>query len=267
MTLSISESAGAFTANLETAGPHMAKTIKEWKEKDIEAVSDPDKRRWLGEEFFFRDPGRPMYIDSSYFFSPADGVILYQKRVAAGDPIVDIKGVPYSLRDALRAPQLEGDYLVIGIFMTLYDVHVNRSPYSGNLSYRSLPAIETHNWPMIGVETALLEEAGVWAPECEYLHKNQRMLNRIFASNLGLTYHVLQIADYDVGCITPFELAQNVSVAQNQRFSQIRFGSQVDLIIPLTPRLDFQLLQQDSMHVEAGVDTLVKIVEVAPVRN
>jgi phosphatidylserine decarboxylase len=243
----------------------MAKTLKDWIYTDVTPVSAPEQRRWLGEEFFFRDPVRPMFVDASYFFAPADGVILYQKRVAAADPILDIKGIPYSLRDAMRSPHLDGEYLVIGIFMTCYDVHINRIPYAGTLSYRSLPAIETNNWPMIGVETALLEESGVWAHESEYLHNNQRMLNRVVSASLRLTYYLLQIADYDVCCIMPFELSQNAPVAQNQRFSQIRFGSQVDLIIPLTEHIDLETLQETGVHVEAGVDPLVKVVSRKPV--
>jgi phosphatidylserine decarboxylase len=237
----------------------MAKILKDWIASDVAAVSDPAKRRWLCEEFFFRDPARPMYSDASYFFSPADGVILYQKRVSATASIVDIKGVSYCLRDAMRSPQLTGEYLVVGIFMTLYDVHINRIPCAGILRYRLLPALETHNWPMIGVEAALLANSSAWAPESQYLHKNQRVLNRITATRLPLTYYLLQIADYDVHCIMPFDVRQNVSMAQNQRFSQVRFGSQVDMIIPISDRLDFRTVAQTGMHVESGIDPLVKI--------
>jgi phosphatidylserine decarboxylase len=69
----------------------------------------------------------------------------------------------------------------------------------------------------------------------------------------------LQIADYDVDCVTPFTLAQNVPVSQNQRFSQIRFGSQVDIILPITERHAFETVQETGMHVEAGIDPLVAI--------
>ena len=72
-------------------------------------------------------------------------------------------------------------------------------------------------------------------------------------------YYILQVADYDVDCITPFRLKQNQPFAQNQRFSQIRYGSQVDLIIPLSERFDFEPLVDTGMHVEAGVDPLVKV--------
>jgi len=48
--------------------------------------------------------------------------------------------------------------------------------------------------------------------------------------------------------------------AQNERFSLIRWGSQVDLILPLDERFDFELCLEDHMHVEAGLDKLIKIV-------
>ena len=87
------------------------------------------------------------------------------------------------------------------------------------------------------------------------------MVNRIFASELGQSYYVLQIADYDVDCITPFDLKQNQAAAQGERFSMIRYGSQVDLIVPLSTRFDFTPLQKPGVHVEAGLDPLIKITE------
>jgi phosphatidylserine decarboxylase len=238
----------------------MAKTLKNWLDNDVAPVGQPEKQRWLSEMYFFRDPVRPMYVDSSYFFAPADGIVLYQKRITPVDPLVEIKGVAYTLREAMRDPTFERECLVIGTFMTFYDVHINRIPYAGILSYRSLPAIETHNRPMLGVELALLDATGDWTGKADYLHTNQRLLNRIVAPSLGQAYYLLQIADYDVRCIMPFELNQNVPVMQNERFSQIRFGSQVDLIIPLSTRYEFQTLQEAGTHVEAGIDPLVKIV-------
>ncbi len=72
---------------------------------------------------------------------------------------------------------------------------------------------------------------------------------------------MLQIADFDVDSILPFELKQNRPFSQNKRFSQIRYGSQVDLIVPLSERFEFTPTQQTGMHVEAGIDTLIKITE------
>jgi phosphatidylserine decarboxylase len=241
----------------------MAKTVCEWLETEVSSVRG-QPWRWLSEQHFFRDPVRPMYADPSYFFSPADGIILYQERVPASAPLVDIKGVSLSLREAMRLPWLEGEYLVIGIFMTVYDVHVNRIPYAGILNHRWLPPLETLNRPMLPVETCCLEQAGVWRDEAEYLRVNERVLNRVMSGPLQAAYYILQIADYDVRCIVPFERHQNCHFAQNRRFSQIRFGSQVDLILPLSGRHRFETVHEVGTHVEAGIDPLVKVVPGRP---
>jgi phosphatidylserine decarboxylase len=70
---------------------------------------------------------------------------------------------------------------------------------------------------------------------------------------------MIQIADYDVDSITPFELRQNQPCLQGARFSQIRYGSQVDLVIPLSPTLDFEPVLPVHHHVEAGIDPIVAV--------
>jgi phosphatidylserine decarboxylase len=150
--------------------------------------------------------------------------------------------------------------LVLGIFMTFYDVHINRIPYAGRLCYRELDPIDSYNYPMLDVEKDLLGELPAYANHARYLLNNQRLLNRVFSTELQQQYYILQIADYDVDAITPFDLKQNQMVSQNQRFSQIRYGSQVDLIIPLSERFDFEWAIESGYHVEAGLDPVVKII-------
>ena len=221
---------------------------------------------WLSEQHFFRDPVRPTYADTSFFFSPPDGIVLYQEEVDPDESIVDIKGKPYSLREALRDETYDKPSLVIGIFMTFFDVHVNRIPYPGGLSYRELEPLDTLNHPMLELENTLLEELRLPTPDAsyladkgEYLQHNQRMVNTVANIDLEEPYHILQIADYDVDCITPFNLKQNQPVLQGERFSQIRYGSQVDLIIPLSDRVHFPSTQTVHTHVEAGVDPHVAV--------
>ena len=79
----------------------MAKSLREWVESDVAAVKE-QPLQWLSEVHFFRDPSRPMYSDTAFFFSPADGILLYQQRVRPNESILDIKGKPCSLREALR---------------------------------------------------------------------------------------------------------------------------------------------------------------------
>jgi phosphatidylserine decarboxylase len=236
----------------------MAKQLAEWIEEDVGELRGAPLT-WLSEQFFFRDPVRATFSDTSFFFAPADGVILYQEEVAPDEPILDIKGTPYSLRDALRDESYDKPSLVIGIFMTFFDVHVNRVPYSGRLSYRELEPIDTLNHPMLSVEEGILDDLHVGSDGATYLHHNQRVVNRIDTLEFDDPYHVLQIADYDVDCITPFNLKQNQPLLQGERFSQIRYGSQVDLIVPLSERFHFVPTQAVHSHVEAGVDTLVAV--------
>ncbi|MEA3273993.1 MAG: phosphatidylserine decarboxylase [Pseudomonadota bacterium] len=238
----------------------MAKTLNEWLRTDVERVRSKPMR-WLSERYFLRDPARAVYSDSHYFFPPADGVVLYAKEVAADAQIVQIKGRPYSLKTALRDESFDRVCLVMGIFMTFYDVHVNRIPYAGRLCYRELDPINTYNFPMIDVEKDLLEELAPYTRKAGYLFNNQRVVNRVYSIELQQHYYVLQVADYDVDCITPFRLKQNQVFAQNQRFSMIRYGSQVDLIIPLSERFDLITLLSAGMHVEAGVDPAVRVVD------
>jgi phosphatidylserine decarboxylase len=236
----------------------MAKILEEWLETEVRPLEDKSVS-WLSQFHFFRDPVRPTYSDLSYFFSPADGIIIYQKCVGPEEPIVEIKGKAYSLQDSLRDKDFKFKCLVIGIFMTFFDVHVNRVPYPGQLSYKELDPIDTYNHPMLDVEKHILQDLRIPTETLEYLHHNQRMVNRIYSSELGLSYYVLQIADYDVDCITPFDLKQNQAAAQGERFSQVRYGSQVDLIVPLSSRFEFTPIQQEGNHVEAGIDPLIKV--------
>ena len=237
----------------------MAKSLQEWTDTDVSQAKGKSMQ-WLSEYHFFRDPVRPIFSDRSYFFAPADGIILYQKQVMPDACLVDIKGKTYSLQDAMRDERYDQESLVIGIFMTVYDVHINRIPFPGNLSYTELPPITSYNFPMIDLEQSLLEDLRVSPQNATYLHNNQRMLNRVYAADLQQWYYILQMADYDVSSIVPFRLGTNQPYYQNQRFSQIRFGSQVDLIIPVSERYDFVPTQETGMHIESGLDTLVKVV-------
>jgi phosphatidylserine decarboxylase len=237
----------------------MAKKLQDWLKTEVQPFSDKSIA-WISQFHFFRDPMRPTYSDLSYFFSPADGIIIYQRQVKPTEPIVELKGKEYSLREALRDQEFNQECLVIGIFMTFYDVHVNRIPYPGQLSYKELDPIDTYNHPMLDVEKHILDELRIPNETLEYLNHNQRMVNRIYSSELGQSYYVLQIADYDVDCITPFDLKQNQAAAQGERFSQVRYGSQVDLIVPLSSRFEFEPLQKTGDHVEAGLDPLIKVI-------
>lgn len=240
-------------------------TIKlaDWVEAEVRPLRDKPMSS-LSQYHFFRDPARSSFVDPGLFFSPADGVVLYASVVEPDEAILDVKGRSYSVRDAIRDPSYDSTSLVVGIFMTFFDVHVNRIPYSGFLSYREFDPLDTENHPMLEMEQGIMDDLRIPHDRAGYLHHNQRVVNRIDVPTLAMSYFVLQIADYDVDAITPFTLKQNQPWLQGARFSQIRYGSQVDLIVPLRARHRFTALASPHEHVEAGVDPLVAIDEFQP---
>ena len=236
----------------------MAQKLEEWLDTEVEAMQKYSVGE-LSNTYFFRDPLRPNFIDYEHFYSPADGVILYQKFIEkANDPILEVKGIDYTLQDILGDKHYDKPSLVIGIFMTFYDVHINRIPYGGRLTYKKLDPIKSVNIPMLAVEKDILNMV-INPNNLEYAKNNERMCNTIYNSIIDYTYHVVQIADEDVNVIQHFTTDQNEVFSQNERFSLIRWGSQCDLILPLDDRFNFELQVDDTNHVNAGLDKLVKI--------
>ena len=238
----------------------MAETLEDWLNGEVAELSKLPIGE-LSNTFFFRDPLRPTYIDNEHFYSPADGTILYQKMVIPGAPccenIVEIKGKNYTLQDVMGDKDYNKPSLVIGIFMSFYDVHINRIPYSGTIKYNRLEPIESTNKPMLAVEKDILNKV-INPNNMDYLKYNERVLNTVYNSSLDYTYYIVQIADEDVNVIAPFK-QQGDLCTQNERFSLIRWGSQVDLVLPIDSRFSFELLLKETMHVNAGLDKLIKI--------
>ena len=219
-----------------------------------------DGRSKIDHEDFFRDPQRPNMIDSDYFYTPADGIVLYAKEVNPTEKIIDIKGKFFNLQDLLEDKDFNKRCLVVGVFMTEYDVHINRVPYSGLLKYKELEPLSTINLPMLATQDKILKNE--FDPSLvDYTKKNQRMLNTIYSPLLDLRYYVLQIADDDINTITPFSTIQNFRYSQNVRFSMIRWGSQCNLIVPLHKNYKFEIFCKERTHVEGGIDRLIKIIK------
>jgi phosphatidylserine decarboxylase len=234
----------------------MAQILEDWLNGEVKELQKLPVGE-LSNTFFFRDPLRPNYIDYEHFYSPADGTILYQKVVQPDESVVEIKGMNYTLKDVMGDSDYNKPSLVIGIFMSFYDVHINRIPYGGILKYRHLEPIESTNKPMLAVEKDILNKV-INPNNMDYLKYNERMFNQVYVPSLDYTYYLIQIADEDVNVIAPFKHQMDL-VAQNERFSLIRWGSQVDLVLPLDERFDFELVLDDAMHVNAGLDKLVKL--------
>jgi phosphatidylserine decarboxylase len=162
---------------------------------------------------FFRDPPRTAPGDDACIVSPADGTIVYITSIDNGRFPFAVKGrntIPLSeFADAEFMPQ---DGIQIGIGMNFLNVHVNRSPISGTVKMvRRIPG----KFASLKHVASLLE--------------NERVL--MVVQNHEFSLGVVQIASRLVRRIVPY-VAKDQHVLQGERLGMIRFGSQVDLLIP-----------------------------------
>lgn len=235
------------------------KILEQWIKEDLNELKKIDKKEYFSETFF-RDPLRPQFVDYKYFYAPADGTILYAKQVKADEEIVEIKGKNFTLKHLIGDNDFNQDAIVIGIFMTMCDVHINRVPYGGMITYKRLDPITTSNKPMLSQEFDIFD-GDPKSEHLDYLFENERMLNIISVPKLKYKYYVIQIADSEVDVIAHF-IKQNKIMQQNEKFSLVRNGSQVDLILPLPfPKgKQFKIIVPEKVHIEAGLDKLIEVV-------
>ena len=160
---------------------------------------------WLGTilslwcVYFFRDPERITPIDKNFFISPADGKILKIFETNAPDVLSDNK---------------KQKFIKVSIFMNVFNVHVNRIPMSGKIVWLKYVPGTFFN--------ASLDKAS---------ENNERMIIKIEVSKNNYIY-VVQIAGLIARRIK-CDLNENQDVTVGERFGIIRFGSRVDLYLPL----------------------------------
>lgn len=206
---------------------------------------------------FHRDPLRVHYIDSSLLFSPADGVLLYQKEVGPEEEIIEVKGKKFSLRNLLQNDEFNSRALVIGIFLSSYDVHISRVPLGGHVLWKKLDRIETANRPMLTEENDILKGVIDYS-DMEYSFSNERYLETVIVNKYSYRYHLVTIADKEIDVVSHFK-PSGTPMLQNARLASIRFGSQICLVMPLPAPFDYKLLVPNYYHVKAGIDPLILI--------
>src|SRR6185437_15880155 len=180
---------------------------------------------------FYRDPERrPPQLDSG-IVSPADGEVLYVKNVSQGTlPTATKQGRTYTLTELTRTELHSQEAVVVGIGMSFLDVHVNRAPISGRVTFqRHFPG----------------RFGSLRSPEMVF--ENERATTVI--EREGVQVAVVQIASRLVRQIVSF-IREGDEVAVGDRIGMIRLGSQVDLVLPACS--DMQLLVQPGERVCAG---------------
>lgn len=164
--------------------------------------------------FFFRDPERQAPVSEDVILSPADGRVLEIDEV--DEPAF-----------------LAGPALRVGIFLSLLDVHINRSPIGGRVSYQKYQKGCFH--------PAFRQEAGV---------ENERNAIGI-QGGLGKAL-VIQVAGVLARRIECW-VSEGDRVELGQRTGMIRFGSRTELFLP---KAQVELLARPGDRVKAG-ETIV----------
>ena len=144
---------------------------------------------------FFRDPARTIPQQPNAVLSPADGRIVVVERTQD----------PYANREALK----------ISVFMNVFNVHSNRAPVDGK--------IENVQYFPGKFVNADLDKASI---------ENERNALTITAAN-GQIVTCVQVAGLIARRILCY-VKSGDTLARGQRYGFIRFGSRVDVYLPLT---------------------------------
>ncbi len=151
---------------------------------------------------FFRDPPREIPKDPNVILAPADG------RIVAVEKIQD----PYLEREAIK----------VSVFMNVFNVHSNRSPVDGTVRDK---------WYFPGkFFNADLPKASL---------ENERNALWIKADN-GADVTCVQVAGLIAKRII-CHVSQGDHLSRGQRFGFIRFGSRVDVYLPLGTKINVNI--------------------------
>lgn len=152
--------------------------------------------------FFFRNPQRVTPADERSVVAPADGVVIYCGPA--------------------REEHLGEEMLKISIFMSVFNVHINRVPVTGRVAdtfYRSGKFLDVRD------ERATFE--------------NER-LGMVLDTIAGARLVVVQVAGLIARRIVCYA-KEGDSLRRGERYGLIRFGSRLDVYLPPTTELKVTL--------------------------
>jgi phosphatidylserine decarboxylase len=139
--------------------------------------------------WFFRDPERPVPIDPGLVVSPADGKITEVARIQTPD----------------------GERIRLSIFLSVFDVHVNRSPIAGTV--REVRYQKGMHLNALNPKSA----------------ENEQNLVTVQGDEFNVTF--AQIAGILARRIV-FRFQPGDFVERGQRVGLIKFGSRVNVLLP-----------------------------------
>ncbi len=167
--------------------------------------------------FFFRLPTRFFETDPGLIYAPADGKVVVIEETMENEYFKDLR-------------------LQVSIFMSPFNMHSNRYPVSGTVKYVCYHP--GHN--MVA-----------WHPKSSELNERSTI---VIKTNEGTEVMIRQIAGAVARRIVTYA-KENVDVHQGDELGFIKFGSRVDIFLPLGTEIEIPILQQ----VKANKSVIAKI--------
>ena len=171
--------------------------------------------------YFFRDPSREIPSEAGVLVAPADG------------RVTDI--------GECEVEHLGGKCRRVSIFLSIFDVHINRAPCSGRIS-----SLEYHPGGFVNAmnpESARVNESNAVLLESD--------------ETPGLRVVVRQIAGIIARRIV-CECSPGRRLARGERFGMIKFGSRTELCVPEGRLVELRVKVGDRVHAGKTVIGVIK---------
>lgn len=167
--------------------------------------------------FFFRLPARHMEPDSRLIYAPADGKVVVIEETEEKEYFKDMR-------------------LQVSIFMSPFNMHSNRYPVSGRIKF-----VDYHHGHYLVA----------WHPKSSELNERSTI---VIETESGTEVLVRQIAGAVARRIVTYA-RKGEMVRQGDELGFIKFGSRVDIFLPVGTEIEIPILQQ----VKANKSIIAKI--------
>jgi phosphatidylserine decarboxylase len=167
--------------------------------------------------FFFRLPVRTLEPDPGLIYAPADGKVVVIEETMEDEYFKDLR-------------------LQVSIFMSPFNMHSNRYPVSGRIKY-------------VGYHAG--KNMVAWHPKSSELNERSTI---VIETKNGTEILIRQIAGAVARRIVTYA-RENQEVMQGDELGFIKFGSRVDVFLPVGTEVEIPILQQ----VKANKSIIAKI--------
>jgi phosphatidylserine decarboxylase len=186
---------------------------------------------------FWRDPERIPPHEQGVVLSASDGKVIYVRTVAEGSsPLVTKGNRDYLLSELTGTHLLSSRAYVIGVDMSLMDVHVTRCPIAGQVTLQKR------------IKGRFISLRNDEAP-----FVNERVTTVIDGGTLSAA--VVQVASRLVRSVESYR-REGEAVGIGERLGMIRIGSLVAVVLP--QREGVQIVVRPGERVTAGVSVVAR---------